>query len=151
MVAQNAVSQADYEAAEAQYVDTRAQIEALEAQIVEAEVAVEIARVNLGYTKITAPIDGTVLASVTQEGQTVNASQSAPTIIVLGQIDVMTVRAEISEADIVHVRPGQAVTFTILGDPDHRYEATLGSIEPAPESITGASSISTASASSASG
>src|SRR3546814_10385345 len=104
MVAQNAVSQADYEAAEAAVATTRAQIEALEAQIVEAEVAVEIARVNLGYTKITAPIDGTVLAIVTQEGQTVNASQSAPTIIVLGQIDVMTVRAEISEADIVHVR-----------------------------------------------
>src|SRR3546814_1790453 len=100
-------------------------IEALEAQIVEAEVAVEIARVDLGYTKITAPIDGTVLAIVTQEGQTVNATQSAPTIIVIGQIDVMTVRAEISEADIVRVRPGQQVYFTILGDPDHRYEATL--------------------------
>src|SRR3546814_13405306 len=134
MVAQNAVSQADYEAAEAAVATTRAQIEALEAQIVEAEVAVEIARVNLGYTRITAPIDGTVLAIVTQEGQTVNASQSAPTIIVLGQIDIMTVRAEISEADIVHVRPGQAVTFTILGDPDPRYEATRGRHEPAPES-----------------
>src|SRR3546814_11126403 len=91
------------------------------------------------------------LPILTQEGQTVNASQSAPTIIVLGQINIMTVRAEISEADIVHVRPGQAVTFTILGDPDHRYEATLGSIEPAPESITGDSSISTTSASSAGG
>src|SRR3546814_9169847 len=109
-------------------------IEALEAQIVEGEVAVEIARVDLGYTKITAPIDGTVLAIVTQEGQTVNATQSAPTIIVIGQIDVMTVRAEISEADIVRVRPGQQVYFTILGDPDHRYEATLAGIEPAPES-----------------
>src|SRR3546814_20214862 len=96
-----------------------------------------MSRVNLCYAQITAPSDGTVLAIVTQEGQTVNASQSAPTIIVLGQIDVMTVRAEISEADIVHVRPGQAVTFTILADPDPRYEATLGSLEPAPESITG--------------
>src|SRR3546814_14185966 len=96
MVAQNAVSQADYEAAEAAVSTTRAQIEALEAQIVEAEVAVEIARVNLGYTRITAPIDGTVLAIVTQEGQTVNASQSAPTIIVLGQIDIIPARAEIS-------------------------------------------------------
>ena len=148
MVAQSAVSQADFEAAEATVAITRAQIEALEAQIIEAEVAVETARVNLGYTRITAPIDGTVLAIVTQEGQTVNASQSAPTIIVLGQIDVMTVRAEISEADIVHVRPGQDVYFTILGDPDHRYEATLGSIEPAPESITSDSSISTSSSSS---
>src|SRR3546814_7507420 len=109
MLAQNSVSQADFEAAEATVAVTRAQIEALEAQIVEAEVAVEIARVDLGYTKITAPIDGTVLAIVTQEGQTVNATQSAPTIIVIGQIDVMTVRAEISEADIVRVRPGQQV------------------------------------------
>src|SRR3546814_6953802 len=86
MLAQNAVSQADFEAAEATVAVTRAQIEALEAQIVEAEVAVEIARVDLGSTKITAPIEGTVLAIVTQEGHTVNATQSAPTIILLGQI-----------------------------------------------------------------
>src|SRR3546814_12252097 len=104
MLAQNAVSQADFEAAEATVAVTRAQIEALEAQIVEAEVAVEIARVDLGYTKITAPIDGTVLAIVTQEGQTVNATQSAPTIIVIGQNDVMTARAEIPHAPNVSVR-----------------------------------------------
>src|SRR3546814_11579779 len=90
MVAQNAVSQADYEAAEAAVATTRAQIEALEAQIVEAEVAVEIARVNLGYTRLTAPIDGTVLAIVTPEGQPVNDSQTAPTTIVLGPIEIMT-------------------------------------------------------------
>ncbi|HMA14818.1 MAG: efflux RND transporter periplasmic adaptor subunit [Bacteroidota bacterium] len=147
MVAQNAVSQAAYEAAEATVATTRAQIEALEAQIAEAEVAVEVARVDLGYTRITAPIDGTVLAVVTQEGQTVNASQQAPTIVVLGRIDVMTVRAEISEADIVGVQPGQPVSFTILGDPARRYEARLGAIEPAPESITGDSAISSSSSS----
>ena len=147
MVAQNAVSQAAYEAAEATVATTRAQIEALEAQIAEAEVAVEVARVDLGYTRITAPIDGTVLAIVTQEGQTVNASQQAPTIVVLGRIDVMTVRAEISEADIVGVRPGQPVSFTILGDPERRYEARLAAIEPAPESITGDSSITSSSSS----
>jgi len=150
MLAQNAVSQADFEAAEATADTTRAQIDALKAQIIEAEVAVETADVNLGYTKITAPIDGTVLAVVTQEGQTVNASQSAPTIVILGQIDVMTVRAEISEADVVNVQPGQTVYFNILGEPDHRYEASLGSIEPAPESITSDSSISASSASSSS-
>ena len=150
MLAQNAVSQADFEAAEATADTTRAQIDALKAQIVEAEVAVETAGVNLGYTKITAPIDGTVLAVVTQEGQTVNATQSAPTIVILGQIDVMTVRAEISEADVVNVRRGQTVYFNILGEPDHRYEATLNGIEPAPESITSDSSITSSSASSSS-
>lgn len=151
MLSQRAGVKADLEAAEADVSTTRAQIAALEAQIVEAEVAVETARANLGYTRITAPIDGTVLAIVSQEGQTVNAAQTAPTIVVLGRLDTMTVRAEISEADVVRVQPGQPVYFTILGDPEHRYEATLQSIEPAPESITSDRALtSTASSSSSS-
>jgi macrolide-specific efflux system membrane fusion protein len=145
MLAQKAVSRADFETAEANVKTTRAQIEALDASIIEAEVAVSTAEANLGYTQITAPIDGTVLAVVTQEGQTVNAAQSAPTIVIMGSLDVMTVRAEISEADIVRVSAGQPVYFTILSDPDRRYEATLASIEPAPESIRSDSSFSTSS------
>ncbi|MFD2252295.1 macrolide-specific efflux system membrane fusion protein [Pseudochelatococcus lubricantis] len=143
MAAQRASSQADLDTAQADVGVIRAQIEALDAQIIESEVAVENARANLGYTRITAPIDGTVLAVVSQEGQTVNAVQSAPTIVVLGQLDTMTVRAEISEADVVRVAPGQPVYFTILGEPDRRYDATLRRIEPAPESITSDSSLST--------
>ncbi|MEK9282988.1 efflux RND transporter periplasmic adaptor subunit [Bradyrhizobium sp. ISRA442] len=133
--AQRATSRGDFDSAEATVRQTRAQIVALEALIVGAEASVETARVNLEYTRITAPIDGTVLATVVQEGQTVNAVQSAPTIVVLGQLDTMTVRAEISESDIVKVRAGQPLYFTILGDQDHRYEAHLEQIEPAPESI----------------
>jgi macrolide-specific efflux system membrane fusion protein len=132
---QHATSRGDYESAEATVRQTQAQIAALEAQIAGAEASVETARVNIDYTRITAPIDGTVLAVVAQEGQTVNAVQSAPTIVVLGQLETMTVRAEISEADIVKVQPGQQLYFTVLGDPDHRYEARLEQIEPAPESI----------------
>ncbi|OAF10365.1 efflux RND transporter periplasmic adaptor subunit [Bradyrhizobium neotropicale] len=133
--AQRATSRGDFDSAEATVRQTSAQIAALEALIVGAEASVETARVNLEYTRITAPIDGTVLATVVQEGQTVNAVQSAPTIVVLGQLDTMTVRAEISEADIVKVRARQPLYFTILGDQDHRYEAHLEQIEPAPESI----------------
>ena len=143
MVSQKIVSQAEFEAAEADVASTQAQIDALDAQIISAGVAVETAQANLGYTRITAPIDGTVLAVVSQQGQTVNANQSAPTIVILGQLDVMTVRAEISEADIVKVQPGQSVYFTILGNQGQRYEATLESIEPAPESIKSDSSFST--------
>lgn len=150
MAARNAVAQSELEAAEADAKSIRAQIDALDAQIEEAEVAVETAKANLGYTKITAPIDGTVLAIVTQAGTTVNASQSTPTIAVLGQLDVMTVRAEISEADIVKVAPGQPIWFTVLGAPERRFEATLGSIEPAPESITNDSALGSSSASSSS-
>ncbi|MFG1378325.1 efflux RND transporter periplasmic adaptor subunit [Xanthobacter autotrophicus] len=150
MVAQKAVSQADFETAEADVKVTRAQLAALEAQIVEAAIAVETARANLGYTRITAPIDGTVLALVAQEGQTVNATQSAPTIVILGALDVMTVRAEISEADIVKVAPGMPLWFTILGAPDRRYEGKLEFIEPAPESIKTDSSFTATSTSSSS-
>lgn len=150
LVAELASAQADLETAEADVKTVEAQIAALNAAIIEAEVAVETAEANLGYTKITTPISGTVLAVVNQEGQTVNATQSAPTIVIIGQLDVMTVRAEISEADIVSVEPGQEVTFSIIGDPDKVYESSLDSIEPAPESITSDSSITSSSSSSSS-
>lgn len=149
-LSQKASSRDDYESALATVRTTRAQIAALDADIAAAQVDIETARIDLGYTRITAPMDGTVLAIVNQEGTTVNAAQSTPTIVILGQLDTMTVRAEISEADVVKVKPGQPVYFTILGDPDRRYTATLASIEPAPDSITSDSSVSTSSASSSS-
>nr|WP_255607221.1 efflux RND transporter periplasmic adaptor subunit [Ancylobacter sp. Lp-2] len=150
MVDQNAVSRADFDTAEANVDITLAQIDALSAQIIEAQVAVDTARANLGYTRITAPTDGTVLSIVSQQGQTVNAVQSAPTIVILGNLDTMTVRTEISEADIVRVKPGQPLYFTVLGEPDRRYDATLGFIEPAPESIRSDSSFSTSTTTSSS-
>lgn len=152
LLANNSGKQADVDSAQAALDQTTAQIDALDAQIIEAEVAVETAQANLGYTRITAPMDGTVLAIVNQQGQTVNATQSAPTIVILGQLDKMIVRSEISEADVVRVKPGQAVYFNILGDPSKRFDAVLQSIEPAPASITSDSSVtsSTSSTSSAS-
>lgn len=149
-LALTASSRADYDSAEANVKTTRAQIAQLDARIIEGEVDIETARINLGYTRITAPIDGTVLAIVTQEGQTVNAVQSAPTIVVVGQLETMTIRAEISEADVVNVRPGQNVYFTILGAPDDPFRATLQSIEPAPESIKSDSSFNSSTTSSSS-
>jgi macrolide-specific efflux system membrane fusion protein len=148
--AQKASSRADFETADATVKQTRAQISALDAQIMQAQVSVETARVNLDYTRITAPLDGTVLAVVTQEGQTVNAVQSAPTIVILGQVGVMAIRAEISEVDVIKVRPGQNVYFNILGDTERRYTASLDAIEPAPESIKSDSSFSSSTVSSTS-
>lgn len=140
MLEQDATSKAQFEAAEADYQTKLAEIAALDAQIAQAEVAVDTARINVGYTQLTAPIDGTVVAIVTQEGQTVSAGLQAPTILKLAQTDVMTVKAQISEADVTRVREGQKVWFTILGDPGHRYTATLRAIEPAPESESSESS-----------
>jgi len=135
MGAGEATSFADYEAAEAELKAARADLAAIDAQIRQANVSVGTAEVNLGYTKIVAPMDGVVVAIVTKQGQTVNANQSAPTIVILAKLDVMTVKAEVSEADVIKVEPDLPVYFTILGDPDRRYEARLRQIEPAPESI----------------
>lgn len=143
MVQRRASAQVDVDTAEADVAVLQAQIEALDAQIEQARIAIENAQANVDYTRITAPIDGTVLAIVSQEGQTVNANQSAPTIVILGQLDQMTVRAEISEADVVHIQAGQPVYFTIIGEPDKRYDSTLEYVEPAPESIRNDSLIST--------
>ncbi len=135
------------ESARATVKTTRAQIDSLAAQITQAEVKVDTARVDLGYTRIVAPIDGTVLLVVAQEGQTVNAVQSAPTIVVLGRIDRMTVRAEISEADAPKVKLGQPVTFSILGDLDRHWEARLEALDPAPDSLRSDSQITSSSTS----
>ncbi|MFY4020214.1 efflux RND transporter periplasmic adaptor subunit, partial [Achromobacter xylosoxidans] len=135
MLAADASSREAFESAEATLGVTRADIAALDAQIVQAEIEVDKAKVNLGYTRIVSPIDGVVVAVVTKEGQTVNAIQSAPTIIKVAQVATMTIKAQISEADVTRVKPGLPVYFTILGEPDHRYHATLRAVEPAPDSI----------------
>jgi membrane fusion protein, macrolide-specific efflux system len=150
MLAQEATSRADYENAEATLASTKAQIEALDAQIEQGQTTLDTAQANLGYTKILAPMDGTVVAVVAKEGQTVNANQTAPTIIKLAKLDIITVSAEISEADVIKVQPGQTVYFTILGNPDKRYYGKLRTIEPAPESIESDSSSTSAASSSSS-
>lgn len=132
---QDASALADYEAAQAAYEGVRADVAALDAQIRQATIAVDTARVNLGYTKVTAPIDGTVVAILAPEGQTVNAVQAVPTIVKVADLKTMTVKVQISEVDVMRVRPGQNVYFSVLGAPQKRYEARLRTVEPAPESM----------------
>lgn len=137
---QDAGSHEDFETADATLATTRAEIAQLQAEIAQAKIAVDTAKVNLGYTRITAPMDGTVVALVAKEGQTVNATQTTPTIITLARLDKVTIKAQISEADVTRVKPGQKVYFTILGEPDRRYTTTLRAIEPGPDSYTSDSS-----------
>jgi len=150
-VAREATSQADYETAKASFQGLRADLAALDAQIRQAVIAVDTARVNLGYTKVVAPIDGTVIAIVAPEGQTVNAVQAAPTIVKLADLSTMTIKAQISEADVTRVHAGQKVYFTILGTPEHRYETILRAVEPAPESMSTDTSATPGGAAAASG
>lgn len=126
------ISRQDFDNAEAEYEVQQAAVRSLDAQIQSARVEIDTARVNLGYTRINAPITGHVVAIVTQQGQTVIANQLAPVLLKLANLDTMTVKAQVSEADVIHISPGQAVYFTILGE-DKRYYAKLRGTEPAPQ------------------
>lgn len=143
LVTQDYVSKEALEAAISDVLVYKADLGALEAQKSSAEVTVKSAEIALERTKITAPIAGTVVAIVVDEGQTVNAVQDAPTIVKLANLDLMVVKAEISEADVVHVTPGQTVTFTILGEPEREFSALVRAIEPAPAEIETSDTIST--------
>ena len=134
-LAAQASSQADYDSAVAVEKAAKASLDALDAQISQAKVTVDVAKVNLGYTNVVAPIDGDVLSVVTKQGQTVNAVQAAPTIVILGDMSTMTAKAQISEADVIKVKPGQEVYFTILGDARRRFYGKLRSVALAPNSI----------------
>lgn len=135
MLAADATPRAQYDAALSGLDSARAEVRALDAQISQAQAALESAGVELGYTRITAPIAGTVVAIVTDEGQTVNALQTAPTIVMIAKLDTMTVRADISEADVIRVRQGLPAYFSILGAPQRRFTGELRQVEPAPASI----------------
>ncbi|PSM15744.1 efflux RND transporter periplasmic adaptor subunit [Stenotrophomonas maltophilia] len=135
LVASQLVSQEGFEAARMARDAARSEVAALQAQIDQAVTQVETARINLGYTRIVSPSDGYIVAIVTKAGQTLNSMQTTPTIVMLAQMDTMTVRAEIAEADVELVAPGQPLWFSTLGPSGRRYESHLQQLEPAPSSI----------------
>ncbi|MDG2944102.1 efflux RND transporter periplasmic adaptor subunit [Exercitatus varius] len=124
-----------------------AEIDALKESIKQAEIEVNTAETNVGYTKITSPIDGTVISTPISEGQTVNANQTTPTIVTVADLQKMLIKPEISEGDITKVKAGQEVEFTILSDSSTKYHATINSIDPATTDSTDASSTSSSSSS----
>lgn len=128
----DAGSKNDFESAETSLKSAQADIAALDAQIAQSRISVNTAQVNLGYTRILAPMDGFVVSIPVKEGQTVNSAQSTPTIIKMAKLDTVTVKAEISEADVPKVKPGLKTYFTILGEPEKRYYTTLRAVEPMP-------------------
>ncbi len=137
MLADEATSQAEYDVAESTLAVYRADLDQLSAEKEESIISVDNAKLDLGYTTITSPIDGTVIYVSVEEGQTVNNNQGTPSIIELAQLDVMTIKAQVSEADIINVRAGQEVYFTIMGSTTNKYRGALRAIEPGPTLLSG--------------
>ena|GEM_PF-6546714 len=105
------LSQTDLDTAQANVDSSTANLKSLDAQIEAANLSVASAQLNLDRTKITAPIDGTAVAVLVDQGQTVNAAQTTPTVMKIANLDTMEIKAEISEADVAKVKPGQQVTL----------------------------------------
>ncbi|EGI77082.1 hypothetical protein HGR_07211 [Hylemonella gracilis ATCC 19624] len=118
--------------AETTVLSTRAQIQSLEAQIEQADASMQVEEANLKYAKIYAPMAGTVVSISARQGQTLNANQSAPTILRIADLSVMTVQAQVSEADVSRLRVGMPVYFTTLGSGGQRWQSTLKKVEPTP-------------------
>ena len=137
LLARGATSQAEYDTAESLLAVYRAELDQLSAEKEKSIISVDNAKLNLGYTTIASPIDGTVVYVSVEEGQTVNTNQGTPSIIELAQLDVMTIKAQVSEADIINVSAGQEVYFTILGATDKKYHGVLRAIEPGPTLLSG--------------
>lgn len=131
----DAVSRKEFEEAEAKYQTLVAELVSLKALIEQSEVDLETAQANLAYTRITAPMKGTLVALPVEQGQTLNSAQTSPTVAVIANLDEMVVKIRISEADVWRTKAGQGAWFTIIGDPQTRYNATLEAVEYAPPSI----------------
>jgi len=130
----DAVSQDELDRSEAEYARAESAIDSLNAQIEKASGSLQATKASLGYTKIFAPMDGTVVQIQAREGQTLNASQTAPILFRLADLGTMTVQAQVSEADIQRIHSGMPVYFISLGDPETRYEGKVRGVEPTPAS-----------------
>ncbi|WP_250152297.1 efflux RND transporter periplasmic adaptor subunit [Ancylobacter radicis] len=120
------------EAAEATMRISYAKIDALKAQIAQTQATLEGDLANLGYTKIYAPMDGTVVSITAREGSTLNANQSAPIVLRIADLQTMTVTAQVAEGDIPRITVGTPAYFSTLGLPDRRWEGAVRQIEPTP-------------------
>ena len=131
----NATTQDALQTAEAALRSAQAQIEVLKAQIEQTESTLRGDQANLSYTKIYAPMSGTVVAQSAKQGQTLNANQQAPVIVRIADLSTMTVQAQVSEADVSGLHPGMPVYFMTLGNAGKRWSGTLRQINPTPETV----------------
>jgi HlyD family secretion protein len=127
------IPRTDLEAAEVDVHEAKAQVKAAQASLTQAQAQLKNQQVNLGYTTITAPIDGIVISRNVDAGQTVAASMNAPTLFVLAaDLTQMQVVANIDESDVGRIRPGQSVTFHVDAYPTDRFTGSVSQVRLQP-------------------
>lgn len=130
LFSKNATSKQEFESAKNTFSANSAKIKELEAQIKQTNIELSTAKINLGYTKITAPRDGTVVSVQVEEGQTVNANQTTPTIVNIADLSHVKMKMQIAEGDITKIKVGTPVEYSILSEPTKKFQTTISSIDP---------------------
>ena len=130
LFSKNATSKQEFESAKNTFSANSAKIKELEAQIKQTNIELSTAKINLGYTKITAPRDGTVISVQVEEGQTVNANQTTPTIVNIADLSHVKMKMQIAEGDITKIKVGTPVEYSILSEPTKKFQTTVSSIDP---------------------
>jgi HlyD family secretion protein len=133
LFSRNLIAESDLDSAQTDYETSLAKLTSARANLALAEADLEYDETNLGYTEITSPIDGVVTDRAVDEGQTVNSSQSAPTLFTIAEdLTEMQVETDVDEADIGQVKGGQVVEFTVDAYPELSFSGKVDEIRLAP-------------------
>lgn len=137
LYAKNFVAKSELDQMHSTYMSDLAQIRAAQAQINQYQASLRTAQTNLGYTKIIAPVDGTVISREIDLGQPVAASFQAPELFTIAQdLTKMQIEVNVSEADIGKVKEGQEVIYTLDGYPDSEFKGKVTQVRISPTTVS---------------
>ena len=133
LLAGDATAATESEKAENEVAKLEADVRGQAANLTNLEAQLDRSKVNLAYTRITSPMDGVVVNIPVQVGQTVIAVQITPVMVTVADLDTITVRTKVPEADVQSISPGQKASFATLSGDGRHYEGRLRVIQPIPE------------------
>jgi HlyD family secretion protein len=132
----NLIPEVQMDTAETNYLSAKAQVNANKAQVEGGKATLELAKINLGYTYIFSPVDGTVISRNVDVGQTVVASFQAPTLFTIAKdLTQMQIDTNVSEADIGKVQEGQEVEFTVDAYPETIFKGKVRQVRNSPITV----------------
>ncbi|WP_447595216.1 efflux RND transporter periplasmic adaptor subunit [Aquipseudomonas campi] len=132
LLADEATREEDVQIAVATLHSAQARLQQLRAQIAEAQARLRGNEAQLSYTRLYAPIAGSVLGVDVKQGQTLNATYQTPTVMRIADLSSMTGWTRVSEADIRRVKAGLPLYFTTLGGDERRWHSKVRQVLPAP-------------------
>ena len=148
LFAKNATSKQEFETAKNTYASNEAKLKEIKAQINQTNIELSTAKIDLGYTRIVAPRDGTIVSVQVEEGQTVNSNQTTPTIVNIADLSKVKMKMQIAEGDITKIKVGTPVEYSILSEPNTKFQTEVSSIDPGLTTLSDGSYSSTSSSSS---